>query len=134
MSIAKICEKRWKIYFYIEGDNCPINEYIENKFSKKAQDHIYACFDMLAERGRTALNIDMFHSSADGDEVRSEGQIYKMYGLHKSKERLYSILHEATKTIIFTHGAIKAGKKTAKEDICKFKDIVQNLIDEGVLQ
>ena len=134
MSIEKICEKRWKIYFYVKDGNCPINEYIENKFNEKAQNHIYACLNLLAERGRTALNIDMFHSSADGDDIKFNGQVYKMYGLHKGKERLYAILHEATKTIIFTHGAIKTGNKTAKEDICKFKEIVQNLIDEGVLQ
>lgn len=133
MSIDIVCEKRWKVYFYTEGGLCYAADYIDSQFNAKTQDHIYACLDQLAERGRTALSTDIFHSAADSHEIENNGYIYKMYGLHKAKKRLYAILQEDIKTIIFTHGAIKTGQKTAREDIDKFKEITRKLIGEGEL-
>lgn len=133
MSVDVICTKRWTIGFYKDGDSCYAADYIASKFNEKAQGHIYACLDMLAERGRNGLTIDIFHSAAEGHEIRHNEYLYKMYGFHKGKERLYAILQEDIKTIIFTHGAIKTGQKTAKEDIDKFTEITWKLITEGAL-
>ncbi len=133
MSIDIVCKGRWEIGFYKDGDQCCVADYIASKFNERARAHIYACLDMLAERGRTALNTDMFHSAADGWEIRHNEYLYKMYGFHKGKERLYAILQEDKKIIVFTHGAIKGGQKTAKEDIDKFTEITWKLITEGAL-
>lgn len=133
MGLELICAGRWQVYFYKEGENCPVDEYINANFNDKLQAHLFACFGILAERGRTGLNTEIFHSAADSHDIEHNGYLYKMYGLHKGKNRLYAILQEDSKIIIFTHGALKKGQKTAREDIGRFKEITCCLIDEGVV-
>ena len=134
MALQLIIKNRWEIYFYEEGEICPIDTYIKNNFNKKAQDHIKACILQLADKGRSGLSTDLFHDAADGEEIKHYNKTYKMFGLHKGVHRLYSILIEEDKTIIFTHGTTKRQQKTSKQDILKFRQYVTALIDEREIQ
>ncbi len=134
MALQLIVKNRWKIYFYEEDGICPIDTYIKDNFNEKAQCHIRACFSHLADKGRSGLSTDLFHSAADGEEIKSSRKTYKMFGLHKGEHRLYSILIEEDKTIIFTHGTTKRQQKTSKQDILKFQQLVTMLLDESEVQ
>ena len=140
MPLIEIKKSRWGVYCYQDEDGvCDFENYMES-IGEKDANIIYAQIERLADHGFSGLSTEIFHQSAVNNEVRinkgkENERMYHMYGLHRgrNKHRLYCILQDLDKFIVFTHGELKHSQKTDKKDIKKFKDIVQLLHEEGEL-
>lgn len=136
MPLKNVIKQNWEILYYQHSESrCDIEDYLK-ELSEEDKAEALAKFDTLAEKGRDIRPTKVFHEAGE-DIILNKGQKNeikcKMYGLKQNRHRLYAILIEAKKQIIFTHGKLKKTQPTDKSDKKRFKEIVKRLNDEGEL-
>lgn len=136
MPLKNKTKQLWEILFYQHNEErCDAEEYLEEIPIEDYQGFV-AKIDLLASKGKDCLAKNIFHEAGE-DYILYKGQTNetrcKMYGLRHGRHRLYAILIEKQKLIIFTHGTLKKTQKTDKKDKERFKSIVKRLKDEGEL-
>ena len=136
MPLRHKVKQKWEISFYQHNEHrCDTDDYLE-KLSDEDYAEIAAKIQKLAEKGREGILSTIFHEAGE-DYTLYKGHPNeikcKMYGLHHKRHRLYAILIESQKIIIFTHGTLKRTQATDKKDKDRCKNIVKRLKEEGEL-
>lgn len=110
MPLKNVIKQNWEILYYQHSESrCDIEDYLK-ELSEEDKAEALAKLDTLAEKGRDIRPTKVFHEAGE-DIILNKGQKNeikcKMYRLEQNRHRLYAILIEAKKQIIFTHGKLK---------------------------
>lgn len=136
MPLKNVIKQNWEILYYQHNERrCDTEKYLE-QISLTDYQMLASKIDSLSTLGPQKMPSKTFHEAGE-DYIINKNQPNetkcKMYGLHHGQHRLYAIVINANKLIIFTHGTLKKTQPTDKKDKDRFKSIVKKLINEGEL-